>query len=82
MSSRLTFLMLRNSFFVAASENGVIRTPSFGAFHCLMDNVQARLVLYNAGSSMAAVDVMLAVEQRGGQVKQGGGNGGQYSGRP
>lgn len=31
---------------------------------------------------MAAVDVILATEQRGGQVKQGGGNGGQYSGGP
>lgn len=45
-----------------------------------MDIVQVRLVLYNDGPSMAAADVIIATEQRGGQVKQGGGNGGQYSG--
>jgi hypothetical protein len=47
-----------------------------------VDIVQVRQVLYNDGPSMAAADVIIATEQRGGQVKQGGGNGGQYSGRP
>lgn len=47
-----------------------------------MDIVQVRLVLNNDEPSMAAADVILATEQRGGLGKQGGGNGGLYSGRP